>query len=277
MAAFRVKGPAGSVSLDLQRRGRCTVEVENLLPRAVPVKLQFDRLSPAKPWLSIVGEPVAEIGVSQSHQFQVAITVPVDAGPGDYSIVPEAVSLRNPDEEFATGAPITFAVKAPPGAPPPSGGYLTTLIGAVAAALVAALLGTIPAILWLISVSHVPPGVNESLGDAIGRVFAQAIFAAILLVLGLLAGLWVGPPIGALIALRLRSYPGAGWTAAALAVLQPVWLVGLVILLNILAKLNLKVSGALNILLLIALYLLATAVPPWPARGLVLLLLRRRR
>jgi hypothetical protein len=215
------------------------------------------------------------MGVKDSHQFQVAITVPPGAAAADYSTLPEAASLRNPDDEHASGAPIRFTVKPARGAPPKSSGYLTTLIGAMAAALVAALLGTLPAILWLISVSHVPPGVNETFGDALGRILAQAIWAAILLVLGLLAGLWVGPAIGALIALRLRNYPGAGWTAAALAVLQPVWLVVLIVLINV-VKINLKLNDLGNTLVAIALYILATALPPFPARALALLLRRRR-
>jgi hypothetical protein len=271
---FKVTSPEGPVQLDLRGRGRCQVQVENLIPEALRVKLQFDAKNPVKAWMSVEGEPVM-MAVKDAHQFQVAINVPVGAAPGDYSIVPEAASLRNPDDENGTGVPIRFTVKPPPGAPPKSSGYLTTLIGAMAAALVAALVGTLPGILWLITVAHVPPGVNEDLGQALGRIIAEAIFAAILIGLGLLVGLWIGPPIGALIALRLRSYPGAGWTAAALAVLQPVWLVVLIVLINV-VKINLKLNGLGNTLVAIALYILATALPPFPARALALLLRRWR-
>jgi hypothetical protein len=272
--AFKVISPSEPVPLDQRGRGHCTVQVENVLRDPVRVKLQFEAKSPAKPWVSVEGEPVM-MAPKDSHPFQVAINVPPGAAAGDYSIVPEAASLRNPDDEHATGAPIRFTVKPPPGTPPKSSGYLMTLIGAMAAALVAALAGTLPGILWLITVAHVPPGVNEDLGQALGRIIAQAIFAAILIGLGLLVGLWIGPPIGALIALRLRSYPGAGWTAAALAVLQPVWLVVLIVLINV-VKINLKLNGLRNTLVAIALYILATALPPFPARALALLLRRRR-
>lgn len=273
--AFKVTSPAAAVLLDVRGQGRCAIQVENLLKDALRVKLQFDAKNPVKAWMLVEGDPVM-MGVKDSHQFQVAINAPVGAAPGDYSIAPEAASLRNPDDEHATGAPIRFTVKPAPGTPPKSSGYLVTLIGAMAAALVAGLLGTLPGILWLISVSHVPPGVNETFGDALGRIIAEAIWAGVLVGLGLLVGLWIGPPIGALIALRLRNFPGAGWTAATLAVLQPVWLVCLIVLLIVLGNLHLKVNGVLNTVLLIALYVLATAVPPWPARALALLLQRRR-
>jgi len=271
--AFKVTSPDGPVPLDLHAKGRCTVQVENLLRDALRVRLQFDSKNPVWRWMSVEGEPVM-MGVKDSHQFQVAINVPTGAASGDYSILPEVASLRNPDDEHATGAAIRFTVKPAPGTPPTSRGYLMTLIGAMAAALIAALLGTLPGILWLISVSHLPPGVNETLGQGLARIFAQAIFAGILIGLGLFVGLWVGPPIGALIALRLRNYPGAGWTAAVLAVLQPIWVV---ILLIVLSNLVHNTTGVGSVLYAIAFYLLATAVPPWPARGLVLLLLRRRR
>lgn len=271
--AFKVTSPAGAVPLDLRGRGLCTVQVENLLRDALRVKLQFDSKNPVGPWMSVEGEPVM-MGVKDSHQFQVAITIPAGAAPGDYSIVPEAASLRNPDDEHATGAPIRFTVNPPPGTPPRSSGYVMALMGAMAAALVAALLGTLPGILWLISVSHLPPGVNETFGDAIGRIFAQAIFAGLLIGLGLLVGLWIGPPIGALIALRLRNYPGAGWTAAALAVVQPIWVV---LLLIVLSNLVHNTSGLGSVLYAVGFYLLATGVPPWPARALALLLVGRRR
>jgi len=269
---FKVTSPDGPVPLDLHGTGRCAVQVENLLRDALRVKLQFDKKNPAWPWVAVEGDPVM-MGVKDSHQFQVAINVPIGAAPGAYSITPEATSLRNPDDEHASGAPISFTVKPAPGTPPKSSGYLMTLIGAMAAALIAALVGTLPGILWLISVSHLPPGVNETFGQALGRIIAQAIFAGILLGLGLLVGLWVGPPIGALIALRLRNYPGAGLTAAALAVLQPIWVVGLLIVLSNLVH---NTSGLGSVLYAVVFYLLATAVPPWPARGLVLLLRRRR-
>ena len=269
---FKVTSPDGPVPLDLHGTGRCAVQVENLLRDALRVKLQFEKKNPAWPWISIEGDPVM-MGVKDSHQFQVAINVPAGAAPGDYSIAPEAASLRNPDDEHASGAPIRFTVKAGPNVVPASGGYLTTLIGAMVAALVAALLGTIPGVLWVISVSHTPPGVHETLGQAIGRALAEVIVAGVLIAIGLFVGLWVGPPIGALIALRFRNYQGAGWTAAALAVLQPIWVVVLALVLTNLVH---NTGGVGSILYPVAFYVLATAVPPWPARALALLLLRRR-
>ena len=115
--AFKVTSPDGPVPLDLQRQGRCTVKVESLLQDALRVRLQFDKKNPAWPWMSVEGEPVM-MGVKDSHQFQVAITVPPGAAAADYGIVPEAASLRNPDDEHASGTPIRFTVKPLPGTPP---------------------------------------------------------------------------------------------------------------------------------------------------------------
>lgn len=271
--AFAVAGPTAPVALDLARRGRCTISVRNLLSRALQVRLQIARSSQANPaWLRVAGEAVAQFAPGETRQFQMEIAVPAAAAPGAYSFVPEAVSVTNPDDENAAGAPVTFRVEASPIPKPKGRGYLATLAGAMTAALAAALVGTLPGSLLLIFLAT--PAPNEDWSHFIGRVIAILILPGILLALGLFVGLWVGPPVGAWIALRFRNYPGAGWTAGALAVLQPVWVVVLVLFTNAVLK---KVSGPATILLVIVLYLLATAVPPWPARALVVFLQSRKR
>jgi hypothetical protein len=225
-----------------------------------------------KEWFTIVPPTEAALSPGESRSFEVDFQIPAATPPKAYRFRTQAVGLANPDEEFGEGPPLTVTVEPSPVPKPQGKGYIAALVGAMIAALVGGLLGTLPATLFLINAIHTPTNPNVTLGQGIADVLGTAIGAAILLALGIFVGLWVGPVIGAWIALRFRGYFGASWTAATLAILQPIWVVVVILVMNNVAK---HVSGFVTALLLIAFYLISAAVPPWPARAIVVALSRR--
>lgn len=286
-ALFTVSGPNVPVKLNVDRRGRCQIAVHNVSGRPLRIRLRVVPLDLArKEWLVIAAEPERDFAVDETRQFPVDISVPASATPGAYSFRPEAIGVANPDEQFAQGAAVSFRVEPSPIPKPQGKGYLVTALGALAGSLVGGIIGTLPGSLGLIELQHLkipPPPPADTQGGCVSAlisaiilgaitVFLAALFPILLLILGVGLGLWAGPVAGAWIALRMRAYPRPGRTAAFLAVLQPIWIV---VLLIVFFKLFPKGSG-IAALVGVLFYLLCALVPALPARALALLGLARR-
>lgn len=113
----------------------------NVEARAEPVATD----GAAADWLSI-DAATRSMGPNQTQSFDVTVTVPPDAEPGDYGLRLDMVSVDNTDEEYDQGPTVRFSV--PAAEAPASGGFpLWALI--LVGVLLLALIGGV--IWWLFS------------------------------------------------------------------------------------------------------------------------------
>jgi hypothetical protein len=271
MTTFTVTTSTDRVKLDGSRRGRASFNATNISSRQIRGRAQVFSLGDSRPeWFSLEGDSQRPFPAGTSQQFDVLVELP-EAAAGQHQFRLDVIGVEVPDEDFGQSEPVIVALAGAPAPPPKSKGYLTTFAGAMLGGLAGALVGTLPGSIVFISLSHQTFANNP--GASIGEVLAQAfvdtivvaLIGAALLLLGVFVGLWIGPVLGAYVALRSRVHLYVGWTVGLLAVIQPIVVVLLVLLAGLLFK-SVKQAGP-ELAILIVLAVLAVAIPPWLARG----------
>jgi hypothetical protein len=102
-------------------------------------------------------------------------------------------------------------------------------------------------------------------------LLAEALIAVLLIGLGILVGIWLGPVLGVLVALRVRALAYAGWTVGILVVVQPIVIALMTFLFFVIGNTMSKNSGLL-IALAAVLAVLIIVLPSLLARGAARLL-----
>ena len=268
MATFAITAGQTALSLGSDGRGRAGFSAtcaSGIRGRALVVPVGSAQAG----WFSIAGESqrLFQAGVAQA--FDVDVQLPPGAG-GDLRLRLDVVGVDNPDEDYGRGPEVTLKMAAAPPPPAASRGYLVTFLGALAGAVAGALVGTLPATIALFAIIHAPVRAATSVSDFFGQVVGGGIadlIGIILLLIGVVVGLWLGPVLGAYVALRIRSHRRAGMTALALLGIQLVWMVA--VFAGVVAISNAIKSSSAVPWQLALIVILAVCVPPWLARGLV--------
>jgi hypothetical protein len=280
MTTFNVVAASDRVPLDSSRHGRASFKATNTTSRQVRGQARVVTIGDSRPdWFSLEGDSQRLFAASATLQFDVAVELPAGAS-GEHKFRMSVVGIEVPDEDYGQSEPVSVTLAAAPAPPPKSKGYVTTFVGALAGALVGLLVGTLPGSIVLISAVHqtFTTNPNASIGEAIAQAFLQtlivAIIGAALLIIGSLVGLWIGPVIGAYVALRARAHPYVGLTTGLLAVIQPI----LIVLLGLLAIVIFNSVKQANpqLAILIAFALVDIVVGPWLARGATRLIKLRK-
>jgi hypothetical protein len=268
MATFAVTAAQATLALNADGHGRASFSAtcaSGLRARALVVPAGAAQAG----WFSIAGEAQRLFQPAVAEAFDVDVEVPREAG-GDLRLRLDVVGVDNPDEDYGRGPEVTLKMTAAPPPPAASRGYLVTFVGALVGAVAGALVGTLPATIALFAILHAPVRAATSIGDLFGQVIGSGVALLIgffLLLLGVAIGLWLGPVLGAYVALRIRSHRRAGVTAVALLGIQLVWMVAVFAAVAAISD-AIKNSSAVP-WLLAAVVVLAVCVPPWLARGLV--------
>ncbi len=113
--AFDITPVASSLKLDGTRKGTFEFKVSNGLGKSIRVRI---RVSPEKPsdpasgWFA-PDPPEKDMVADETQMFRVAVTAPPNAPPGDYRFHLSVANVGNPDEEYADGPSVSFAVPQP--------------------------------------------------------------------------------------------------------------------------------------------------------------------
>jgi hypothetical protein len=117
-AAFEVTAAAPEISLDPARRGTASWTIRNLTGRRLRVRATpRPDAGAASDWLRLDGEPEWTFEVGASQTIAVAVAVPAEAVPGRYAVRLDVAAADNPDDEWAAGPPVVFAVPEPEARP----------------------------------------------------------------------------------------------------------------------------------------------------------------
>jgi hypothetical protein len=208
-SAFSITTTTNAITLGDDRSALVAFTVSNQLGRAVRVRTS---VSPEPPtpaeWFAIEGETERMFPSGGAEAYNVRITVPLGAPEGPNAFRLDAVAADRPDDEWAHGPLVGFDVpptiiERPKEVAP---GYVETLLGALAGAVVAFLALTISNIIVLLLI-----GANFS---SMGPSFRILLF-------GETFALAAAGGVGAVAGLLVRSIPDpAPWrTGAAFAAL----------------------------------------------------------
>ncbi|MEP7104815.1 MAG: hypothetical protein ABI838_03095 [Chloroflexota bacterium] len=271
MVTFEVTAQQAAVKVDAAGKGRAgfgATAAAAIRGRALTVPLGAAQAG----WFSVEGDPQRMFQPWVAERFEVNVEIPAGTT-GDLGFRLDVVGIDNPDEQYGRGPEVKLQLVGSALPPPRSRGYLMTFVGAVAGAVVGGVIGTLPGSLIFFQLTlDLPPA--HSFGEAIGQALVGSlvlvIVAALVLLLGIVIGLWLGAVIGAYVALRIRSHPRAGWTALALAILQPIWIV--LALLGGDALSNAIKGSNSSTLILVLVGVAIVLVPAWPARAVVRLI-----
>lgn len=219
--SFDITPIANNVAIDsTSRKGDTSFTVTNASTRELKGRAKIAADNPkVLDWVTIGGNAERTFPVNGTQQYAVQIKVPLDAPEGNYAFRLNMVGVDNPDEDFAEGPSVAFAVTTKPVITPVvtvKRGYITTLVGMVIGGLVGGVIGAAPAgIFFLVNRSK-----PDNLGDTIGFILGWIL----LLIAGAGIGFWVGAVIGSWQALARRGFLDGGKTALVLAIILPVFL-----------------------------------------------------
>lgn len=144
---FSITSPTNTVALSPQGEGNATFAVANQTGHAVQARANAVPLGPTDPsWLRLIEPVERRFTVGATEAFVVAISVPRDAPGGRYPFRLDVLSIPLPDEEWGHGPVVVFEVSKLPIPQPPveeePPGYVETVIGAAAVALVLSIIVT---------------------------------------------------------------------------------------------------------------------------------------
>lgn len=280
-STFTVTLAADRVRLGEDRHGAVHFTAVNATPRALRGIARAVPIGDTqKEWFTIDGDVMRPFAPGGKQDYDVAIQLPADAQSGEHRVRFDVVGVENPDADYGRSPEVTVLVPGLPSVKTLTKGYLTTALGAAAGGIIAGLVGTLPAALFLISALHQATVTNPN--ENIAQAFFDALFTSIAAILvavvlgfiGLLLGIWVGPVLGAFIALRARAQTMVGLTVGLLAALQPLITAGLLALL-IVAGNSTKNSGVV-IAISAAIVVIDLALPALLARGAARLIRLRK-
>lgn len=137
------------------------------------------------------------------------------------------------------------------------GGYLASVVGASIGA--AALGGGGLVVGFVLADNATDDNTTGNFGEVFGDLFGIVVVA----ILVMMAGLWIGATVGCWLGLKVAGHQREGRSALLLAVLLPLWVVGLSVVLNALFG---DVPDAVGWTAAVA----TPVVPPLAARSLAL-------
>ena len=129
---FAITAATDTVRIDKQRQGEATFTVTNTSGQPLRGRANVVATAPAHAeWFTIVGADERDFGVEATDQMQVKISLPADVPEGNYHFQIDFISVDNPDEDYAEGPSISFAVAPPPPPPKPFPWWIIIVIVSV--------------------------------------------------------------------------------------------------------------------------------------------------
>jgi hypothetical protein len=243
-SSFAITTPSNSVTLNAAGNAAASFTVSNETTRVIRARASAVAVDLTKhEWLSMTSEPERSFSPGGTEQFAIGLAVPHDAPAGTYRFRLDVVSVTAPDDDWAHGPEVSFAVADRP-PPPPKPGYVETLVGSLMGALAGGLLGTALGIVLAIIASNKP-----STGDALGDIVSAIVTLVIVLALLGFLGVWLGTALGAYTGLRLLAFPVPLHTALLVGVLFPVTAIVMVIVLALLLNLVHVLPGIVGLVI----------------------------
>jgi len=109
---FDVTAPSSTITLDAEGRGTVAFTIANASGRPLRGRAAIVPQDPSqKAWLKLVGEPERDFAAAGTQQLSVEVAAPAGTKPGTYTFRVDAISVQNPDEDFAQGPTIAFTVR----------------------------------------------------------------------------------------------------------------------------------------------------------------------
>jgi hypothetical protein len=253
-ASFAITAVSSVVKLDAKNQARGTFTVSNRTGQSIKGRAQVVPDEPqVAPWLAIEGAGERDFTPTTVQQFSIKIQAPPGTPTGEHRFRLDMTAIA-PPLGVTEGPRVAFQVTTVVPIPKPTkSGYLATLVGAAGGAVVAAIIGAVPAaLLALLQTSSVS---TETVMAVLG---VGALIAGVPAVGG---GAWVN--------LRAQAYEGAMQTGLILAGIYVVWALLLGIGYAVTVQLTSgHINGGVTFLFALAIAL----VPPIPARALYLAL-----
>lgn len=201
--SYTVTSQTNAVLLDAERRALVPFTVANQTGRPVRARMVVTPFAPTPAewfWIDPEGDQTNRVRVVErqmplggSDTCNVRIGAPPDAGPGPQAFRLDVLSVERPDEEWAHGAAVGFDIPVPaPQPPPPPPGYIESIGGGLAGAVVGIVLGTLTGVV-----------IGVVSGADIGSVLTfgfTTLFGG-----GLVAAIAFGGAIGIFAALMFRA------------------------------------------------------------------------
>jgi len=133
---FNITVPSNVVTLDAKRTGKITFTVANATGRSLGAIVQVVPSDPGiQDWFQIEEGAAHRLDPHQTVQYTVAVHVPDNAPPKDYSFHLVVAEDSNPDDNF-TNSPDVRVTAPPPAAPPAKRPFPWWIIAAIVAVLV---------------------------------------------------------------------------------------------------------------------------------------------
>lgn len=137
------------------------------------------------------------------------------------------------------------------------GGYLASVVGATIGAVALGVGGLVVG--FVLADNATDDNSTGTFGEVFGDLFGIVVVA----ILVMMAGLWIGATLGCWLGLKVAGHQREGRSALLLAILLPLWVVGMTVVLNALFG---DVPDAVGWMALAA----TVVVPPVAARSLAL-------
>ncbi len=112
MTTFAITAAVNSIRLDAGGRGEVSYTVSNTSGRPLRGRARIvpPQEAPAD-CFTIIGAAERDFAAAGTQQYNIQITLPLGVKAGRYLLKLDMVGVKNPDEEFASGPPITFEVR----------------------------------------------------------------------------------------------------------------------------------------------------------------------
>ncbi len=111
---FAITAATNRVKLNSKRQAEVAFTISNAEERPMRGRAHILPEGEAdSSWFTLDGEPEQTFAIAGTQQYTVQIEVPPDAPSGDYFFRLNMVGVENPDEDFAEGPSVSFAVPEP--------------------------------------------------------------------------------------------------------------------------------------------------------------------
>jgi hypothetical protein len=109
---FSITAASSTITLDDKGHGEIAFTVANASGRPLRGRGILVPQDPSqKGWLTLAGEPERDFPAGGVLQFSVRVGAPAGSKPGNYTFRLDALSVQNPDEDYAQGATVAFTVR----------------------------------------------------------------------------------------------------------------------------------------------------------------------
>ena len=244
-SSFAVTTTTGSINIGSGRQSSVSYTVTNRRGEPCRGRVSVAALEGAQQdWFWIPGEIERRFEAGETLQFPVEIRIPANAQPGTYALRLDVVAEDNPDEDYAQGPAVAFAVfTASEPIPDEPAGYLRAIIGTAIGAFTGLAVGVILAIIVGVILAAIADDVDDLFG------------ALVVTILLFIPGPLIGAAAGSWLALRMGDYARARRTGLFMAGIFPVWALLHFLLI---AQLSDRIDGVV-----LALMVLIFVAPSW--------------